>query len=156
MINSGNHSIPLHQLTRTYKVVMIHIFVYVTAWACWAIANMISKQLHWRHDERDGVSNNRRCDCLLNRSSRRTSKETSKLRVTGLFVWEWWISPHKEPVTRKMFSFDDVIMINAHSVHYNLSASQHVQATGLDARASRVKWPAQFTSHWYGILFIEW
>ena len=30
------------------------------------------------------------------------------------------------------------------------------QATGLDARASRVKWPAQFMSHWYGILFIEW
>ena len=29
------------------------------------------------------------------------------------------------------------------------------QATVLDARASRVKWPAQFMSHWYGILFIE-
>ena len=29
------------------------------------------------------------------------------------------------------------------------------QATGLDARASRVKWPAQFMSHWYGILFTE-
>ena len=32
----------------------------------------------------------------------------------------------------------------------------HLQATGLDARASRVKWPTQFMSHWYGILFIEW
>ena len=29
------------------------------------------------------------------------------------------------------------------------------QATVLDARASRVKWPAQFMSHWYGILFTE-
>ena len=29
------------------------------------------------------------------------------------------------------------------------------QATVLDARASRVKWPAQVMSHWYGILFTE-
>ena len=33
--------------------------------------------------------------------------------------------------------------------------TQYGQATGLDARASRVKWPAQFMSHWYGILFTE-
>ena len=40
--------------------------------------------LHWRHDERDGVSNHRRLDCLLNRSLMCRSKKTSKLRVTGL------------------------------------------------------------------------
>ena len=40
--------------------------------------------LQWRHNERDGVSNHRRHDCLLNRLFRRRSKETSKLRVTGL------------------------------------------------------------------------
>ena len=43
---------------------------------------------------------------------RRRSKKTSKLRVTGL-VWgihRWPVnSPHKGPVTRKFFSFDDVI-----------------------------------------------
>ena len=33
-----------------------------------------------RHNERDGVSNHRRLDCLLNR----ISKKTSKLRVIGL------------------------------------------------------------------------
>ena len=33
---------------------------------------------------------------------------------------------------------------------------QWTQATGLDARVSRVKWPAQFTSHWYGISFTEY
>ena len=37
-----------------------------------------------RHNERDGVSNHRRHDCLLNRLFRRWSKKTSKLRVTGL------------------------------------------------------------------------
>ena len=34
----------------------------------------------WRYNERDGVSNHQRLDCLFNR---RRSKETSKLRVTG-------------------------------------------------------------------------
>ena len=36
------------------------------------------------HIERDGVSNHRRFNCLLNRLFRRRSKNTSKLRVTGL------------------------------------------------------------------------
>ena len=39
---------------------------------------------HWRHDERDGVSNNQPHDCLFNRLSRRRSKKISKLRATGL------------------------------------------------------------------------
>ena len=37
-----------------------------------------------RHTERYGVLNHRRLECLLNRLSRRRSKKTSKLRVTGL------------------------------------------------------------------------
>ena len=40
--------------------------------------------LQWRHNERDGDSNHRRLHCLPNRLFRRTSKTTSKLRVTGL------------------------------------------------------------------------
>ena len=40
--------------------------------------------LHWLHDERDGVSNHHRSDCLLNRLLRRRLKKTSKLRITGL------------------------------------------------------------------------
>ena len=40
--------------------------------------------LRWRHNEHDGVSNHQPHDCLLNRLSRRTSKKTSKLCVTGL------------------------------------------------------------------------
>ena len=40
--------------------------------------------LQWRHNERDGVSNHRRLDCLLKRLFRRRSKKTSKVRVTGL------------------------------------------------------------------------
>ena len=40
--------------------------------------------LQWRQNGGDGVSNHRRLDCLLNRLYGRTSKKTSKLRVTGL------------------------------------------------------------------------
>ena len=41
--------------------------------------------LQWRHNERDGVSNRRHLDCLLNRFFRRRSRKTPKLRVTGLY-----------------------------------------------------------------------
>ena len=42
--------------------------------------------LQWRHNEHDGVSDHQHHDCLLNRLSRRSSKKTPKLRVTGLCV----------------------------------------------------------------------
>ena len=41
-------------------------------------------KFQWRHNEREGVSNHQRLDCLLSRLLRRSSKKTSKLRVTGL------------------------------------------------------------------------
>ena len=69
--------------------------------------------LRWRHNDHDGVSNHQPHGCLLNRLFRRRSKQTSKRRVTGLCVGNSpgpVNSPHKGPVTRKMFAFDDVIM----------------------------------------------
>ena len=69
--------------------------------------------LRWRHDGRDSVSNHQPHDCLLNRLFRRRSKKTSKLRATSLCARNSpgpVNSPHKWPVTRKMFPFDDVIM----------------------------------------------
>ena len=65
--------------------------------------------LRWRHNDHDSVSNHQPHDCLY----RRRSKKTSKFRVTGLCVGNSpgpVNSPHKGPVTRKMFPFDDVIM----------------------------------------------
>ena len=64
--------------------------------------------LQWRHNEPNGVSNHQRIDCLLNRLFRRRSKKTTKLCVTGRYEGN---SPHEGPVTRKMFPFDDVIMV---------------------------------------------
>ena len=76
-------------------------------WTNWYFA------LQWRHNDHDVVSNQQPHGCLLNRLFRRRSKKTSKLRVTGLCVGNSpgpVNSPHKGPVTRKRFPFDDVIM----------------------------------------------
>ena len=43
-----------------------------------------SRSLQWRHNGPDSVSNHQPHDCLFNRLSRRRSKKTSKLCVTGL------------------------------------------------------------------------
>ena len=68
--------------------------------------------LQWRHNGHDGISNHQPHDCLLNRLSRHRSKKTSKPCITGLCAGNSPVnSPHKWPVTRKMFPFDDVIMI---------------------------------------------
>ena len=71
------------------------------------------KWLRWRQNGRDSVSNHQPRHCLLSLLFGRRSKKTSKLRVTGLCVGNSpgpVNSPHKGPVTRKMFPFDDVIM----------------------------------------------
>ena len=97
--------------------------------------------LQWRHNEPDGVSNHQSHDCLFNRLFRRRSKKTSKLCVTGLCEGNSPMTgefPHKGPVTRKMFPFDDVIMgwftlipfaswflLSALPVNYALSCSEN-------------------------------
>ena len=74
---------------------------------------VVSCTSQWRHNGRDSVSNHQPHDYLLNRLFRRRLKKTSKLRVIGLCVGNspgTVNSPHKWPVTRKMFPFDHVIM----------------------------------------------
>ena len=69
--------------------------------------------LQSRHNWHDCVSNHQPHDWLPNRLFRRRSNKTSKLCVTGLCVGKSpgpVISPHKWPVTRKMFPFYDIIM----------------------------------------------
>ena len=75
--------------------------------------NLERVALQWRHNDHDGVSNYQPHSCLLNRFFGRRSKKTPKLRVTGLWAGNSpgpVNSPHKWPVTRKMFPLDDVIM----------------------------------------------
>ena len=67
----------------------------------------------WRYDKRVGVSNHRRRHCLLNCLFRRRSKKhqssASLAYVRGIHRSPV-NSPHKWPVTRKMFPSDDVTM----------------------------------------------
>ena len=64
--------------------------------------------LQWRHNARDGVSNHQPRDCLRNRLFKPHIKENIEVPRH----WTLWPvnSPHKGPVTRKIFPFDDVIM----------------------------------------------
>ena len=72
-----------------------------------------ARPLRWRHNEHDCVSNHQHHHCLLNRLFGCRSKETSKLRVTGLCVGN---SPGTGEFPAQMasnaenVSFDDVIM----------------------------------------------
>ena len=97
--------------------------------------------LQRRHNGRDSVSNHQPHDCLLNRLFRRRSKKTSKLRVTGPCAVN---SPHKWPVTRKMFPFDDVIMPCTHASRTNklhLICYSYVFANGYRAVMAKFKDP---------------
>ena len=91
------------------------VFFIETPYA-WKDSLYIEKKntIQWRHNGHDSVSNHQRHDCLSNRLFRRRSKKTSKLRVTGLMRGIHRVpvnSPHKWPITRKIFPFDDVIMM---------------------------------------------
>ena len=70
--------------------------------------------LQWRHDERDGVWNQWRFDCLLNRLFRhifRRKHQSSAALALGRGIHRWPVSStHKKSVTRKMFLFYDVII----------------------------------------------
>ena len=120
--------------TKSYIITIYFIYTYVGEIHGMYLVNMRSPSLHWRHNDHDGVSNHQLHGCLLNRLFRRRSKKTSNLRVTGLCVGNSpgpVNSPHKGPVTRKMFPFDDVIMFTeivfmdspdkTHIVHQNIS-----------------------------------
>ena len=76
-----------------------------------AEAGTFWESLQWLHNERDSISNHQSYDCLLNGLPMRRSKNISKLRVTDFCAGNPPMnSPHKRPVTREMFPFDDVIM----------------------------------------------
>ena len=86
------------------------IFCLQTIWQRWVLPGTSQ----WRHNESDGVSNHQPHDRLPNRLFRRRWKKTSKPRVAGLCGGNSPVtpvnSPHKGPVTRIFFPFDDVIM----------------------------------------------
>ena len=100
---------------------------------CTSSVSLKPISLLWRHNGRDGVSNHQPHDCLLNCLFRRRSKKISKLRVTGLCAGnspQPVNSPHKWPVTRKMFPFGDVIMFLG--IFYIAGRSTHECSAAID------------------------
>ena len=97
------------------------------AQACFLLARP-NFHSHWRalvsQPAQDGISNHRCPNCLLNHLFRCRLKKMSKLCITGLCDGN---SPYKRPVTRKMFPFDDVIMMKfiPTGLNFSCSASHH-------------------------------
>ena len=80
--------------------------------------------LQWRQNELDGVSNHHPHDCLLNRLfkaqvKRKHQSSAPLASVRGIYRWPV-NSPHKGPVTRKLFPFDDIIMLVVAGIAWNL------------------------------------
>ena len=89
-------------------------------------------------------------ECLRNR----LSKEASKLRITGLGrgIHRWPVnSPHKGPVTRKMFPFDDVIM----GITKESSRSPAVYYSGLLHWHETIVWYAPLPVRWSVRLWVN-
>ena len=76
-------------------------------------ARNVCISLWWRHNGRDSVSNHQPHDCVLNLYSdadQRKHQSSASLAFVRGIHWRPVNCPHKWPVTRKMFTFDDVIM----------------------------------------------
>ena len=110
--------------TTTTKTIMINTKTKTTT-------TTTTTTLQWHHNGLDSVSNHQPHDCLLKRLFKRRSKKTSKVKKTSLVFVRGihrrpMSSPHKGPVTRKMFPFDDVIMITPTSLSYTYSVKCRV------------------------------
>ena len=79
----------------------------------WSVGfSHLVKSLHWRHNDRDGVSNYQPTivySTVYSGADQRKHQSSASLAFVRR-IHRWPVnSPHKEPVTRKMFPFDDVI-----------------------------------------------
>ena len=86
---------------------------------------MYTYALQWHHNVHDGVSNHQPHDCLLNRLFKAQNKENTNTPRD-----RWPVnSPHKGPVTRKMFPFDDFIMVGVAVI---IGVSRRVETMGIN------------------------
>ena len=116
---------------------------YITGHFLGHVANLPLKldALQWRNDGRDGVPNQQPRHCLLNRLFR--SKKISKLHVTWLCVGNSPVTGEfPAQITRKMFPFDDVIMLTMASVVYgadlNWQTTQYIAPPRVNCRVYMV------------------
>ena len=77
-------------------------------------------------------------------------RKHKKLRLTGLCagIHRWPVnSPHKGPVTRKMFPFDDVIMTNTIIMKKEFGADEFAYS------APETKWTEQYNQFYFYFLY---
>ena len=141
-----------------------HIFRLLLLWWSFGLGPWRENlSLQCRHDERNGVPNHQLHDCLLKRLIRRRSKKTSKLRVTGLCEGNSVVTGeflHKEPVTQRMFPFDDVIIIDVTTTIWDEEGSWTVLSLShkIDTRAWGVQNIIETETNLFNITwwYIKW
>ena len=77
---------PLSWRTRTLNPALSITWLLMIWWCkAWhSYPGLFQFPLQWRHHEHNGIPNHWRLDCLLNHLSKRGSKKTPKLCVTGI------------------------------------------------------------------------
>ena len=134
-----------HGISTTAKKNTTSPITYITGHFLGHVANLPLKldALQWSNDGRDGVSNHQTHHYLLNRLFRSRSKKTSNFHVT-------WLCAGNSPVTgefpahitRKMFPFDDVIILTMTSVGYgedlNWQDTQYISPPRVNCRVYMV------------------
>ena len=113
IVNEDNVRLSKWRLLTAVAVKRKHNAIFIT-WHPGAVSiRNLQNSLQWRHNGHNGVLNHQPHDCLLNRLFRRRSKK-NQTSVSLAFVRAIHRrpvnSPHKWPVSRKMFPFDDVIL----------------------------------------------
>ena len=119
--------------------------------ACMSIFRSQSSS-QWRHNGCDGVSNHRCPNCLLSRLFGRISKkhQSSAWLVSVRGIHRLPVnSPHKGPVTRKMFPFDGVIMFFLDVVIYlrTILGAGSVNSLAPERHDDVIKWK-HFQRYW--------
>ena len=115
--NSQKKRLHLHSVVYISKPDSIYTIWQRFRLSCNRCSYIPQYSLQWCHNGRDGVSNHQPHHCLHNCLFWRRSKKSSNLRVTGVCVRGIHRWPHKWPVTREMFPFDDVIICGSQASH---------------------------------------
>ena len=119
--NQWRCSLPLHDNCFQISYVASYIRGASVPWTVLSVHSdplvtsriLYSYSSQWRHNERDSVSNHQPHQCLLtvySSADQRKHQSFASLAFVRRIHRGPVNSPHKWPVTRKMFPFDDVIM----------------------------------------------
>ena len=119
----------------------------------WQWGSRIVAPLHWRHHERDGVSNHQPHDCLFNRLFKRRSKKISKFCVTGLCAGNS-PGPVNSPHKRARNAENASIWWRHHGLVRLLPNSQAQPVRVISVLFRWIAW--DFSSHIYTLYTAAW